>query len=247
MKRILLLALCIVAVTAVASLGGATSVTNDQSVVVNETPDGTAPTATAIPDATATGSTAVETTPTPSTAPTISTPTASSTSTPTTSPSTPPTRTPVPGTNMTAPTGGPDEFELVVDEHVAVVDSSWNDGTFTLRIYADIHTSITLLASPAADSERGAVQFKHRVLRADSTTVVRAQSPTGVSLWTDESAENQRVVYLRKPSQSIISGPYDGDDVRNAAIGAALGVAIAVLYEAVSAKIGASNAFTRQV
>jgi cytoskeletal protein RodZ len=283
MKRILLILACIIAGATVASLAGASSATNPQPQLINETatPNGTAPTAasTAVstdsasaPVASSTSTPTISPTTTPTTTPTAtatatpngtaptaastavstdsaSTPVASSTSTASPSTATPEptaTRTPVPGTNLTGPAGAP-SVELVVDEHVAITHTAWSDGTFRLRIYADTYTSITLLASPDADSQQGTAEFESRVLRKDTTTTVRIDSNTGVTAWTDESARDGRVVYLRKPSQSIVSGPYDGTDVRNAGIGGAAGVAIAVLYEAVAAKLGAENRFQRQV
>ncbi|MDS0276450.1 hypothetical protein NDI85_01360 [Halomicroarcula sp. S1AR25-4] len=153
------------------------------------------------------------------------------TSTPTTTPS---------NSTVSAPSGAPDA-ELVVDSDVVVTSYRYEDGEMIIKFWSSEFKSISV--APRADSsESGTVTARAFVLDEDTITTVRIASPGGVSFWTAESMEqNNQWHYLRKPSTFLITGPWSGSDVRDAGLGGALGVMIAVLYEAVSAKIGASQ------
>jgi len=222
----LLLALLVVPAVGAASLGAAAEPTPNQ---------------TAAPNAMTT------------TVPETTTATASTTATPTTSPTATPTATATPSSGTPTPVGaanvtGPDtsrDVEIVVDENVAILDTEYNSGTFKLRVYSDAYTTLTLAAAPDGSSEKGTIQFKTEALDANKIVDIYISSESGVTAWTDASAEDGRAVYVRKPSQGIVDGPYDGADVRNGAAGAAIGVAIAVIYEAVAAKIGAADRMER--
>lgn len=197
----------------------------------SRTPSGTAMPATATAVSTDSASTAVSTDEPQGSTPANGTPAA--------------TQTPVPGTNFTGPDGGPGDYELVIDRSVAITEWRYQDGTFIIDFYAEDYTSLTMVASPSGSSDQGAVEYRGAVLDGGSITTVRIGSDSKVSMWTEASAENGRAVYLDKPSTAFVSGPYDGTDVRNAAIGAALGVALAVLYEAVAAKLGSADGMER--
>lgn len=160
-------------------------------------------------------------------------------STPTTTPT--PTQTPSPEPqNQTAPPGAPDDLDLVVDRQVALVDWDYRDGEFVLDVYASDYTTMTVAASPSTRSQSGSVNFESVVLEKETTTTVRIPASRAITFWTENSVEDGRAYFLRKKGD-LITGPYSGDDVRNAAIGGAFGVVIAVLYEAVSAKVGAAE------
>jgi hypothetical protein len=150
----------------------------------------------------------------------------------------------VPGTNIT----GPDtnrEVELIVDSNVAVLNTEYNDGTFKIRVYSDVYTTLTLVAPKESSGDHASVEFRAEQLDQDNIVDIYVTSPGPVTLWTQASKDDGRAAVVEKPSQSVVDGPYDGADVRNAAAGGALGVALAVIYEAVAAKIGASDRMER--
>jgi len=210
----------------------------------------------------------------PSTTSTPTTPAASSTSTvttgvpaqeeptesPTGSPSTTstptlsPTATTTPTTSTETPTGNdtfgptaPNESVLVVDDGVAVTDWWYDHNTneFVITFYADRFATLTMLASPDGDAEAGSLEYNARALDQGREQVARIKSTVGITMWTEQSSANGRAVYLRAPDDNPLSGPYDSEDVRNAAIGAAIGVVLAVLFEAVAAKLSAAGSAER--
>ncbi|GCF14610.1 hypothetical protein Harman_25450 [Haloarcula mannanilytica] len=144
-------------------------------------------------------------------------------------------------TNVSAPADAPNDVELVVDENVVVTDYRYEDGQMIIDFWSDEYTVVSVAPQADSSSEAGSVTFRAAVVDADTTTTVRVPSSGGVTLWTEQSIEQQRFHYLRKPNTFIITGPWSGEDVRNAALGSALGVVIAVLYEAVSAKVGSAQ------
>ncbi|WP_367175465.1 hypothetical protein [Haloarcula rubripromontorii] len=144
-------------------------------------------------------------------------------------------------TNVSAPAGAPSNVELVVDENVVVTDYHYADGQLVIDFWSDEYTVVSIAPKVDSGSDAGTMQFRAAVVDADTTTTVRVPSSGGVTLWTKQSIEQQRFHYLRKPNTFLISGPWSGADVRNASLGSALGVVIAVLYEAVSAKVGAAQ------
>lgn len=138
--------------------------------------------------------------------------------------------------NQTVPDGAPDTVELVLDDDVAVTDYSYADGVFTLSVYSDAYTTMTVAGSPEKGQQSGSASFKTVPLKKGATTKVQIESPTAVNMWTEKSIEDGRWYYVTKPSSGLISGPWDGSDVRDAGIGGALGVMLTVLYTAVEAK-----------
>ena len=150
------------------------------------------------------------------------------------------TPTPSGSTNVTAPPDAPGA-ELVVDSSVVVTDYRYSDGQMILKVWSDEYKPLSV-APRAPSSDTGTVQARTFVVDADRITTVRIASPGGVTLWTSESVdENGQFHFIRKPSTFFIRGPWSGSDVRDGALGGALGVALAVLYEAVSAKVGATE------
>jgi len=145
--------------------------------------------------------------------------------------------------NTATPLGpsGPSNYELVIDENVGVVDYHVEDGEFVIDFYSDEFKTVTISAAPDTSSQSGSISFRSVVVEKDTTTTVRITSSSAVSMWTDDSLEREQAYYLRKQSGFLISGPWTGSDVRDAALGGALGVVVAVLYEAVAAKVGATE------
>jgi len=163
------------------------------------------------------------------------------------SPTTTPAPTETPAQTPDGPDGGPNETVLTLDESVAVTDW-WYDhdsNEFVISFYADEYTAVTLVGSPDSEAESGTLDFKGRALDKGKVSVVRIQSETGVSFWTEKSAEDGRAGFLRAPQDNPLGGPYDDQDVRNAAIGGSLGVALAVIFEAVAAKLAATDSVER--
>lgn len=144
-------------------------------------------------------------------------------------------------TNASAPDGAPSDAVLVVDEDVVVTDYRYADGQMIIEFWSAEYKIVTIAPSPDAGSESGSIQFREAVVDGSRTTTVTVSSAGGVTLWTDDSLQKERFHYLRKPSSFLITGPYDGSDVRDAGLGGALGVVIAVLYEAVAAKVGSAQ------
>jgi len=262
MKQILPLVLVLLLAPAVAtaSLGGSVEQTPNQTAAPNVTtttvPETTTPTAsTTTATDTISSKTATTVSPTTETVTTSATAAPSDTTTPTetatpsptpapTATSTPTTRTPLPGTNIT----GPDtnrEVETIIDEHVAILSTDYNDGTFKIRVYADAYTSIQLVAPKDTSGDHATVAFRTEQLDADKIVDIYITSPGPVTVWSEDSRADGRAALVEKPSGGIVDGPYTGDDVRNAAAGGMAGVALAVLYEVIAAKIGASEKFRR--
>ena len=268
MKQILPLVLVLLLAPAVAtaSLGGPLEQTPNRTAAPNVTtttvPETTTPTAPTVRTASTTTRTPTISSTTVTTAPPANrtgaappttgrsdtaTPTPTATPLPTPAPtatSTPTTRTPLPGTNIT----GPDtsrEVETIIDEHVAILSTEYNDGTFKIRVYADAYTSIQLVAPKDTSGDHATVAFRTEQLDADKIVDIYITSPGPVTVWSEDSREDGRAALVEKPSGGIVDGPYTGADVRNAAAGGMAGVAIAVLYEVIAAKIGASDKFGR--
>lgn len=153
-----------------------------------------------------------------------------------------PTPTATDTTNATAPDSAPDNAALVIDSQTVVVDYSVQNGEMVIDLYSTEYKTVSFGPSPSSGSETGTIQSQTHVVAADQTTTVRIASPEGVTIWTNESVTDGRFHYISPSGYSLFgSSTFTGSDVRNAGIGGAIGVAIAVLYEAVSAKIGSSE------
>jgi hypothetical protein len=150
---------------------------------------------------------------------------------------------PTPGDQADSSTSEPPSNEsalLVVDDELTVTELSYQGNELVIEFQADTFKTVSIAPQPESQEQAGSVSSRSYLVD-EGTTTVRVETPGGVSLWTDQSVASGRIHFLRKPSDSIISGPYTSDDVRNAGLGGGLGVVIAVLYEAVSAKIGAAE------
>jgi hypothetical protein len=155
--------------------------------------------------------------------------------------------------NQTAtatPSEQPDNSTLVtVGPLTKVTDWTYQERQERFRLVVQAKTPVLLTAQegiPDDGSGAGSISFKRQSLAAgenivfvdapitDGTSTVVLSTPGGIS--------NGRAAYIKhKSGSSFISGPYTGKDVRDAGLGSALGVVIAVLYQAVAAKVGASE------
>lgn len=128
-------------------------------------------------------------------------------------------------------------MQLVIDSEVAVYDWTTSGDLYKIRFYADSYQTVTLTGTPPASaSDTGTFSWKSYTLASDTYTTVTIKSGGPVSISTERSRERGVGYYIRKDT-SILSGPFGQDDVTYAGIGGALGVAIAVLYEAIAAKL----------
>lgn len=158
------------------------------------------------------------------------------------------TATPTTATPSEQPTN--ESAALVIDSTLRISDWSYRGGTFIITFYSDTYQSVSLTAVPeSSDSgeSAGTVNYQERFVQPDAETEVRIDVPKSggrARLWifTSRSAETGKVHYLEAGrDSSIISGPFDGSDVRDSAIGGASGVGFAVLYVVARAKLGADN------
>lgn len=143
-------------------------------------------------------------------------------------------------TNATAPPGAPSNVEIVVDDDVAVTDWHYSDGTFKIDVYSSEYKTMTFAANPESRGSSGTFQWKVVALDKGKTTTVEVAATKAVTMSTEESRQAGRGYYIKKEG-ILISGPYSGDDVFNAGLGGAIGVTLAVLYEAMASKLAVSN------
>jgi hypothetical protein len=111
-----------------------------------------------------------------------------------------------------------------------------------VELYAERSAFVTLSAPPETRSDMVGGYVDSFRIEPRSFATVSIPSPSGV-VWlsSSDSHRNGRFTQLDVSSGSLLAGPYGGSDVRDAAIGGALGVGIPVLYTAVRAKTGASE------
>lgn len=154
------------------------------------------------------------------------------------------TATPTPtasSTNASAPPGAPSEVELVIDEDLVLVDHGTVNGQLQLRFWSTAYKAVSIAPAVDSDDSAGTLEFRAEVVDKDKETLVRVPDTGGVTMWTEASIAQNRFHYVKTGSGSLISGPYSGSDVQTAGLFGALGVSIAVLYQAIAAKLGASE------
>lgn len=157
------------------------------------------------------------------------------------SPTSTPTATPTPG-----PADGdrPGEAQVFGDPAVYIESWSYSDGVFRIVFNSSDYRPSLMLTAPVEHSQEGANRgavVSRELLRG--STIVEIASPTGeVSITTSTSI--QAGVYTKLDADqggALVAGPWDGTDVRDAGIGGALGVALAVVLGALSVVSGDSN------
>ncbi|WP_257627718.1 hypothetical protein [Haloplanus salinarum] len=140
--------------------------------------------------------------------------------------------------------------ELVIDETLRITEWSYRGGTFIITFHSDTYQSVSLTAVPESSgsgASAGTVNYRERNVQPDAETEVRIDVPQSggrarVWIFTSRSAETGEVHYLEAGrDSSLLSGPFDGSDVRDGAIGGASGVGFAVLYTVARAKLGADQ------
>lgn len=127
---------------------------------------------------------------------------------------------------------------LAVDKQTNLVDKSYNrdSGVLTLTLETDRYTSLSLLVIEDTEATTGTATFVERNLDPGTTTEVQIEAPPDSRVWisTDLSRQNGELHFVKTTdSGGLISGPWTGADVRDAGIGASVGVALMVLYRLV--------------
>ncbi|AXG08640.1 hypothetical protein DU484_01540 [Haloplanus rubicundus] len=157
------------------------------------------------------------------------------------------TETPAPTTTATPSNSS---AALVIDKTLQITEWSYRGGTFVITFHSDTYQSVSLTAVPESSSSgesSGTVNYRERFVQPNAETVVRIDVPKSdgrarVWIFSSRSAETGTVHYLEAGrSASLLSGPFDGSDVRDGAIGGASGVGFAVLYVVARAKLGADQ------
>lgn len=162
----------------------------------------------------------------PTASPTTSTPTASTTT----------------ANNSTASTG-PTALARV-DKLTIVTDYELRGGNLWIEFYSNGGNTLSITETTSTDGATNVRIRQEDIPRGYSTTTIDLYDTDDPSVLITSRLslqENTGTKVSIDTGSSIIPGPWDGSDVRDAGIGGALGVVIAVLYEAVSAKIGASQ------
>lgn len=128
---------------------------------------------------------------------------------------------------------------LVGDENVYLVDYWKANGTMYIQLYAESATLVTVSSPPDSNGEVAGGYIRQEGVKSGRLKTISIQSP-GDTVWISsvDSVRNGRFTRLKVGGSSLISGPYDGDDVFHASAGAAVFTGFVVLYDAVKAKRG---------
>lgn len=168
-----------------------------------------------------------------------STPTA--TSTPTSNTTTTATETPV-SDNSTA--------TLVIGPLAKVTKWQYRDGEFTLWIESKAPTLLTISEAPDTSRESGNGRLSRQNLARGKNVVRFSTARTGstIVLTTPGSIRNGEYAYISPDggSSSFLSGPPRPADVRDGAIGASIGTALAALIVIVRRRFGLHRGMVRQ-
>lgn len=185
---------------------------------------------------------AAQETPTPTNTSTpIVTTTPTATSTPTPTATTTSTETPV-SDNSTA--------TLVIGPLAKVTKWQYRDGEFTLWIESKAPTLLTISEAPDTSRESGNGRLSRQRLARGKNVVQFSTERTGstIVLTTPGSIRNGEYAYISPDggSGSFLSGPPRPADVRDGAIGASVGTALAALIVIVRRRFGLHRGMVRQ-
>jgi|GEM_PF-3161012 len=135
-----------------------------------------------------------------------------------------------------------------IGPNTRVTSWTYRGGAFHVVIEADIPMRLTISEAVNQDgSGAGTITYQRRNLAAGTNEFrVPAETHNGeatIVLSTPASEANDRAAFLHHDGNgaSLLSGPFDGSDVRDGAIGGASGVGFAVLYVVARAKLGADQ------
>lgn len=169
-----------------------------------------------------------------------STTTATSTPTVTATPTASPTPTDTPDDNSST--------VVAIGPNTRVTSWSYGGGAFHLTIEADIPVRLTISQAVQQDgSGAGSITYQRRNL-ASGRNEFRVPAPTKggdatIILSTPASTANDRAAFIHHNGSgaSLLSGPFDGSDVRDVGIGSSIGTALGALYVVARAKLGADQ------
>jgi len=141
--------------------------------------------------------------------------------------------------------------EVVIGPLARVTSWSYADGTFRLTIESKAPTLLTISESPETQSSgSGTISFtRHRLSRGTNELTVPVSNPGSdatLILSTPGSVNRGEAAFiLHSSGGALVSGPFDGADVRNAALAAALAVALGALYQVVKNRYAVHDGMER--
>jgi len=175
------------------------------------------------------------------------------TATPTPTPEASPTATATPtSTPMATPEPNPPEDNtsavVAIGPNTRITEWTYRGGAFHLVVEADIPMRLTITEAVQQEgSGSGTITFTRRNLAAGTNEFrIPAELHNGeatITLSTSASEAQDTAAFLHYDGggASLLSGPYDGSDVRDAGIGGALGTSLGALYVVARAKLGADQ------
>lgn len=127
---------------------------------------------------------------------------------------------------------------LALDSQTDLVEKSYNrdTGVLTLTFESDRYAPVSLLVIEDTDASTGSATFAERNIQPNQPTEVQIEAPPDSRVWisTDLSRQNGELHFVKTTdSGALLSGPWSGADVRDAAFASAAGVALMVLYRLV--------------
>lgn len=128
------------------------------------------------------------------------------------------------------------------DDSVHLVNYWEANGSMHIQLYAESSALVALSAPPDSRADVAGGYVEREGIKPNQLKTITIPSPGGI-VWvsTATSTRNGRFTRVKTGGTTILGGPYDGNDVRDAGLGGALGVSIAILYEAVKAKNGKAH------
>jgi hypothetical protein len=175
------------------------------------------------------------------------TPTETTTNTSTTTVTATPTAAP---TSTATPVTDNSTATLVIGPLAKVTEWEYRDGEFTLSIETKAPTLLTISEAPDTSRESGNGRLSRQRLARGENVVRFSTERTGstIVLTTPGSIRNGEYAYISPDggSGSFLSGPPRPADVRDGAIGASLGTALAALIVIVRRRFGLHRGMVRQ-
>ncbi|EMA03630.1 hypothetical protein C438_13429 [Haloferax denitrificans ATCC 35960] len=137
--------------------------------------------------------------------------------------------------------------DVAGDRAVRIVSAEYRDGTAIITLESDLPRTVTVTA-PTGSTSTGAAagNLVNRPIPPGRTTI-RIDSPEPrVTIVTSYSIENGQYTEIRfEDGSALIAGPFTGTDVRDAAIGGALGTSFGALLIIVRRRFGLHRGMER--
>ncbi|UVE49634.1 hypothetical protein KU306_12030 [Haloferax larsenii] len=137
--------------------------------------------------------------------------------------------------------------DVAGDPLLRIVDAEYRDGTAIITLEADAPRLVTVTAPTGSTSAGVASGNIVRRSVPEGRSTIRITSPEPhVTLTTSTSISNNKYTEIRfEDGSSLISGPFTGKDVRDAAIGGALGTSFGALLIIVRRRFGLHRGMER--